>query len=106
MDCNSLIHKPRRIVWECGIVIATRFSKPICFERKLNNLLNRLPPSVRVVHDPGIKDLMKKIEAIIKPFKLEEVRDPLSDIGITGMPPTEPKAFGPQKRPPQLTQGT
>ena len=40
---------------------------------------------------------MKKIEAIIKPFKLDDVRDALTDIGINGMTVTEVKGFGRQK---------
>ena len=40
---------------------------------------------------------MKKIEALIKPFKLDAVRDALSDIGITGMTVSEVKGFGRQK---------
>jgi hypothetical protein len=46
---------------------------------------------------------MKKIEAIIKPFKLEEVKDALSDLGIEGMTVSEVKGFGRQKG---ATQGT
>ncbi len=41
---------------------------------------------------------MKKIEAIIKPFKLDDVRENLSDIGISGMTVTEVRGFGRQKR--------
>jgi len=40
---------------------------------------------------------MKKIEAIIKPFKLEEVQDALSELGIKGMTVTEVRGFGQQK---------
>jgi nitrogen regulatory protein PII len=40
---------------------------------------------------------MKKIEAIVKPFKLDDVRQALSDIGVTGMTVTEVKGFGRQK---------
>jgi len=40
---------------------------------------------------------MKKIEAIIKPFKLDDVRENLSDIGISGMTVTEVRGFGRQK---------
>ena len=40
---------------------------------------------------------MKKIEAIIKPFKLDEVREGLSEVGITGLTVTEVKGFGRQK---------
>ena len=44
---------------------------------------------------------MKKIEAIIKPFKLDDVREALTEIGITGMTVTEVKGFGRQKEVPQ-----
>ena len=40
---------------------------------------------------------MKKIEAIIKPFKLDEVKDALNDLGVHGMTITEVKGFGRQK---------
>ena len=40
---------------------------------------------------------MKKITAMIKPFKLDDVREALTDIGITGMTVTEVKGFGRQK---------
>ena len=40
---------------------------------------------------------MKKIEAIIKPFKLDEVKNALHEVGITGMTVTEVKGFGRQK---------
>ena len=42
-------------------------------------------------------ECMKKIEAIIKPFKLDDVRESLSQLGITGMTVTEVKGFGRQK---------
>ncbi len=48
---------------------------------------------------------MKKIEAIIKPFKLDDVREALSDIGITGMTSTEVKGFGRQKGHTELYRG-
>ncbi len=48
---------------------------------------------------------MKKIEAIIKPFKLEEVREALSDIGVTGLTVTEVKGFGRQKGHTELYRG-
>jgi nitrogen regulatory protein P-II 1 len=40
---------------------------------------------------------MKKIEAVIKPFKLDEVRESLSEIGVNGLTVTEVKGFGRQK---------
>lgn len=48
---------------------------------------------------------MKKIEAIIKPFKLDDVRESLSDIGITGMTVTEVRGFGRQKGHTELYRG-
>ena len=48
---------------------------------------------------------MKKIEAIIKPFKLDDVREALSEVGITGMTVTEVKGFGRQKGHTELYRG-
>jgi len=48
---------------------------------------------------------MKKIEAIIKPFKLDDVREALSGIGITGMTVAEVKGFGRQKGHTELYRG-
>ena len=48
---------------------------------------------------------MKKIEAIIKPFKLEEVREALSALGVTGLTVTEVKGFGRQKGHTELYRG-
>jgi nitrogen regulatory protein PII len=49
---------------------------------------------------------MKKIEAIIKPFKLEEVKEALSDLGIEGMTVTEVKGFGRQKGHTEIYRGS
>jgi nitrogen regulatory protein P-II 1 len=48
---------------------------------------------------------MKKVEAIIKPFKLDEVREALSEIGINGLTVTEVKGFGRQKGHTELYRG-
>lgn len=48
---------------------------------------------------------MKKIEAIIKPFKLDDVREALADIGVQGMTVTEVKGFGRQKGHAELYRG-
>src|SRR3569623_3368830 len=48
---------------------------------------------------------MKKVEAIIKPFKLDDVREALSEIGVTGMTVTEVKGFGRQKGHTELYRG-
>jgi len=49
---------------------------------------------------------MKKVEAVIKPFKLEEVKDALSEIGIEGMTVTEVKGFGRQKGHTEIYRGS
>jgi nitrogen regulatory protein PII len=49
---------------------------------------------------------MKKIEAIIKPFKLEEVKDALAEIGMEGMTVTECKGFGRQKGHTEIYRGS
>ena len=48
---------------------------------------------------------MKQITAVIKPFKLEEVREALADVGITGLTVTEVKGFGRQKGHTELYRG-
>ncbi|MBC9129991.1 nitrogen regulatory protein P-II [Frischella sp. Ac48] len=48
---------------------------------------------------------MKKIEAIVKPFKLDDIREALADQGITGMTVTEVKGFGRQKGHTELYRG-
>jgi nitrogen regulatory protein P-II 1 len=54
---------------------------------------------------PEERRTMKKIEAIIKPFKLDEVKEALHDIGVTGMTVTEAKGFGRQKGHTELYRG-
>jgi nitrogen regulatory protein P-II 1 len=49
--------------------------------------------------------MMKKIEAIIKPFKLDDVREALGEIGVTGMTVSEVKGFGRQKGHTELYRG-
>ena len=60
-------------------------------------LLNRLLP---------IRRTMKKIEAIIKPFKLEEVKEALAEVGVQGMTVTEVKGFGRQKGHTEIYRGS
>ena len=49
---------------------------------------------------------MKKIEAIVKPFKLDEVREALSEVGVTGLTVTEVKGFGRQKGHTEIYRGS
>ena len=51
------------------------------------------------------KQFMKKVEAIIKPFKLDEVKDKLNEIGVKGITVTEVKGFGRQKGHTELYRG-
>ncbi len=48
---------------------------------------------------------MKKIEAIVKPFKLDDVREALADVGVSGMTVTEVKGFGRQKGHTEMYRG-
>lgn len=48
---------------------------------------------------------MKKIEAIVKPFKLDEVREALAEVGVTGLTVTEVKGFGRRKGHTELYRG-
>ncbi len=55
---------------------------------------------------PALEELnMKMVTAIIKPFKLDEVREALSDIGVQGITVTEVKGFGRQKGHTELYRG-
>jgi len=51
------------------------------------------------------RDIMKRVEAVIKPFKLEDVKDALAEIGITGMTVSEVKGYGRQKGHSELYRG-
>lgn len=55
---------------------------------------------------PGKHCPMKKIEAIIKPFKLEEVKEALADVGVDGMTVSEVKGFGRQKGHTEIYRGS
>jgi nitrogen regulatory protein P-II 1 len=57
------------------------------------------------MHGNPEETAMKKLEAIIKPFRLEEVREALSEIGISGLTATEVKGFGRQKGHTELYRG-
>ena len=65
---------------------------------------NKAQRSVRAIKPKG-SSIMKMIMAVIKPFKLDEVRDSLSAIGIEGMTITEVKGFGRQKGHAEIYRG-
>ena len=52
-----------------------------------------------------MKDRMKQITAILKPFKLDDVREALAEVGVTGLTVTEVKGFGRQKAHTELYRG-
>ena len=58
-----------------------------------------------IIYRLFLRGIMKKIEAIIKPFKLEEVKNALADIGIQGLTVYEAKGFGRQKGHTELYRG-
>jgi nitrogen regulatory protein P-II 1 len=64
-----------------------------------------LPPVHRQKPEDWTRRRMKKIEAIIKPFKLDEVKEALHEIGLQGMTVTEAKGFGRQKGHTELYRG-
>src|SRR5687767_1468658 len=57
------------------------------------------------VEAPALEPLIKQITAIIKPFKLEEVREALAEVGVSGLTVTEVKGFGRQKGHTELYRG-
>jgi len=59
-----------------------------------------------LVFEPKNGECMKKIEAIIKPFKLEEVKEALAEIGVEGMTVVEAKGFGRQKGHTEVYRGS
>ncbi len=63
-------------------------------------------PGQRPLSRNAARAAMKKIEAIIKPFKLEEVKDALSEVGIEGMTVSEVKGFGRQKGHTEIYRGS
>jgi len=67
------------------------------------SVLSALPGTKRLHHYEG--SLMKLVSAVIKPFKLDDVRESLSEIGVQGVTVTEVKGFGRQKGHTELYRG-
>jgi nitrogen regulatory protein P-II 1 len=65
----------------------------------------RASPRLPFFRQPDEADRMKKIEAIIKPFKLDEVKEALQEAGVQGITVTEAKGFGRQKGHTELYRG-
>jgi nitrogen regulatory protein P-II 1 len=83
-------------------------SRPASTTRRFRRV--QVPPAADPVVGPfninRHTDEMKKIEAVIKPFKLEEVKDALHDVGIEGMTVSEVKGFGRQKGHTEIYRGS
>ena len=58
-----------------------------------------------MLHRNSPEDVVKKIEAVIKPFKLDDVKEALHEVGVTGITVTEAKGFGRQKGHTELYRG-
>jgi nitrogen regulatory protein P-II 1 len=71
-----------------------------CFLFRLKNQLIRVSP-----YGQEEERMVNKIEAIIKPFKLDEVKDALNDLGVKGMTISEVKGFGRQKGHTEIYRG-
>ena len=80
-----------------GVYAGERFDDLDAFQADYRTLYN--------APIPGGRFAMKKIEAIVKPFKLDEVREALSEVGVTGLTVTEVKGFGRQKGHTELYRG-
>jgi nitrogen regulatory protein P-II 2 len=96
-------------VHECGNKprIFTRISSHAVSRLDLNNGINhaqRIPSHASLPQKRGEKT-MKLVTAVIKPFKLDEVREALSNIGVQGVTVTEVKGFGRQKGHTELYRG-
>ena len=68
-------------------------------------MLRRRKTGAYAAHNLGDSPRVKKIEAIIKPFKLDEVKDALHDVGVSGITVLEAKGFGRQKGHTELYRG-
>ena len=71
--------------------------------RANNQTVTRTLPSTSTLYE--MRYTMKKIEAIIKPFKLDEVKEALQEVGLQGITVTEAKGFGRQKGHTELYRG-
>jgi nitrogen regulatory protein P-II 1 len=58
-----------------------------------------------MLHRSGRRQSVKKVEAVIKPFKLDEVKEALHEVGVSGITVTEAKGFGRQKGHTELYRG-
>jgi len=92
------------IAWHCGCLRDfTKLRVSVGSEKRGHAVSRRLGVLEAETH---LSKPMKKIEAIIKPFKLEEVKDALGEVGIEGMTVSEVKGFGRQKGHTEIYRGS
>jgi nitrogen regulatory protein P-II 1 len=99
------LHVPRRAFATGLNSLKTRCFRPA---HRLGMDPANLPGDSVAGAEPGVgrqPDRMKKLEAIIKPFKLDEVKEALQEVGLQGITVTEAKGFGRQKGHTELYRG-
>ena len=74
-------------------------------QKRTNLATQQLARLLKAIRPKGQSHIMKKIEAIIKPFKLDEVKEALHEVGVSGITVTEAKGFGRQKGHTELYRG-
>jgi nitrogen regulatory protein P-II 1 len=89
---------PGTVLWQC-MTVRDEVSEKL---RDARNVETTVQPEILEV--PGRRSV-KKIEAIIKPFKLDEVKEALQEVGLQGITVTEAKGFGRQKGHAELYRG-
>ncbi len=88
-----------------GVGAPTHASLAACQAERFDDARALLPPRAGKARHPARRTPVRKIEAIIKPFKLDEVKEALHGVGIQGMTVTEVKGFGRQKGHTELYRG-
>jgi nitrogen regulatory protein P-II 1 len=96
---NGQPHMFLHMRWADARFAARANPRPAC-----GPLAGTLIENARTLRSGGAR-LMKKIEAIIKPFKLDEVKEALHEVGVSGITVTEAKGFGRQKGHTELYRG-
>jgi nitrogen regulatory protein PII len=95
--------------WLRNLVLDERRMLAGCFRshrRLWENSVYRNTPAVSILEERRREQRMKKIEAIIKPFKLEDVKIALAELGIQGLTVAEVKGFGRQKGHTEIYRGS
>jgi nitrogen regulatory protein P-II 1 len=92
----------------CGFMAGNAWDRALVFSAggSGKNPVYRKVPAASIPEEKQHEEHMKKIEAIIKPFKLEDVKSALAELGIQGLTITEVKGFGRQKGHTEIYRGS